>query len=350
MRSLIPVTNELSEGNLTVLAQTISPNDMGQLKWDAFFPRQDVDSVDLDEVTTLDFRPTSDRRAWNSRGRLIPNKTPDFRHLTIVPVEGYFKWGEYEMQKLQERAGGNEQVINQLIGNSVPDKVRQITEANYRRIEVDAMTAWSQGTVTVKNPQTGETYSVSFSFDSARLTTAGTAWDDPGVNAYDEFVAWLEDAVDAIGPFEGAVLRLPVLRAIQADAPDLIGGVQMTRRQLSERISDDTGFPFNFFLFEDTVDVFTDGGIATTSTNVWPVGRVAAVPQGGRVGRTAFAPVSRAMDLASSLPGAGIDQRGMTVFYDEANTGRELTVEVQCNPFTIPNEQKLFVINTGITA
>jgi hypothetical protein len=39
----------------------------------------------------------------------------------------------------------------------------------------------------------------------------------------------------------------------------------------------------------------------------------------------------------------------MTVYYDEAQTGKELKVEVQCNPFTIPNEQKLFVENTLVT-
>jgi hypothetical protein len=36
---------------------------------------KNVDSVDLDDVTTLDYRPASDRREWNQRGRLIPVKT-----------------------------------------------------------------------------------------------------------------------------------------------------------------------------------------------------------------------------------------------------------------------------------
>ena len=86
-RSLIPLVEELSPAALTVTAQTISPNDQGRLRWDVFFPRQDVDSVDLHEVTTLDFRPVSDRREWNSPGRLIPDKTPDLRDISIVPVE-----------------------------------------------------------------------------------------------------------------------------------------------------------------------------------------------------------------------------------------------------------------------
>lgn len=345
-RSLIPVVDELSPAVLTVMAQTMSPNNRGELKWDVFFPREDVDSVDLNEVTTLDFRPTSDRREWNSPGRLIPDKTPDVRNLSIVPVEGYYKWGEYEMQKMNERANANSNAINQILGRSIPGKVTQIVQANYRRIEVDAFTAWGTGIVTAKNPQTGSTHQVSFGFDAARMTTAGTAWDDPGINAYETLIAWLEDAIDAVGPIQGVVLRLSLERAIQADAPPLIGGVTMTRAQLQTRISDDIGYPFTFYRFDDTLEVFTDGGTATSSVNVWPAGRIAAVPQGGRVGRTAFAPVTRAMELVRSLPDKGIDERGMTVYYDEAQTGKELKVDVQCNPFTIPNEQKLFVENT----
>ena len=349
MRSLIPVIEELSPAALTVVAQTISPNDQGNLKWDIFFPRQNVDSVDLKEVTTLDFRPTSDRREWNSPGRLIPDITPDFRDLSIVPVEAYYKWSEYEMQKLNERADANAAAVNQIIGRSVPGKVAQLVEANYRRIEVDAFTAWSTGVVTAKNPQTGTTFQTSFGFDAGRLQTAGTAWNDPGVNAYDELIAWLEDGIDAVGAIRGVVGRLATLRAIQADAPDLIGGVSMTRANLLQRISDDLGFPFTFVVFEDTLDIFTDGGIATTSTNVWPAGKLAAIPAGTTVGRTAFAPVVRAMDLSRQFPGSGIDVRGMTAYYDEAETGKEAKVEVQCNPFTIPNEQKLWVIDTLVT-
>lgn len=349
MRSLIPLVEELSPGALTVVAQTISPNDSGRLRWSTFFPRQNVDSIDLREVTTIDFRPVSDRREWNSRGRLIPDITPPIRELSITPVESYYKWDELEMQKLNERSLANSEIVNQIIGRSIPGKVAQLTEANYRRVEVDAFKAWATGTNVAMNPQTGSTHTVSYGFPADRLTTAGTAWDNAGVNAYDLLITFLEDAADKIGPVIGVVLRTALHRVIHADAPNGPLGTIIPRGRLAEAVSNDLGIPFNFFLLDDTLDVFNDGGIAYTSTNVWPAGYIAAVPSGGVVGRTAFAPVVRAMELVRSLPGAGIDQRGQTVYYDEAVLGRDLTVEVQCNPFTIPSEQKLRVENTLVT-
>lgn len=340
--------DEVSPAALSVLAQTISPNDDGRLKWDLFFPRQNVDSVDLDDVTTLDYRPASDRREWNQRGRLIPIKTPDRRNVSIVPIEGNYLWGEKELQKLAERTLGNEAIMSQIMMNTVPGRVEAIAKANYRRLELDAFEAWALGTVTQRNPQNAaETYAASFAFDAGRYQTAGTAWNDAGLNAYDEFMDWLDDAMDAVGAIQGAVMRRNVLREIQADAPDLAGGAAMTLSQLEDRIRQDSGSEFRFYPMEDTVEVFTDGGTATTATKVWTAEKVAIVPAGTSVGYSAFAPVVRAMDIARQLPQAKLDTNGQTAFYEEHNNGRELTVEVQVNAMPVPNEQKLFVIDVG---
>lgn len=348
-RSLIPLIEELSPASLTVVAQTISRENTGRLRWPLFFPRRDVDSIDLKEVTTTDFRPVSDRREWNSRGRLISDVPPPTRELSLIPVEGYYKWDEYEINKMSAIAGANSEIIDQIIGRSVPRKVAQIVTANDRRIEVDAFTAWATGTNVAKNPQTGTTHTVSFGFASDRLTTAGTAWDDAGVNAWDLLISFIEDAQDKIGPVEGVVLRTALHRAIHADAPNTALGTIVPRGQLADLVSNELGIPFNFLLFDDTADVYTDGGTTTTSTNIWPAGYIAAVPSGGTVGSTVFAPVVRAMEIVRSLPNAGIDQRGQTVYYEESVMGRDLTVEVQVNPMTIPNEQKLRVENTLVT-
>lgn len=347
--SWISAIDSLSEPALTVLAQTINASDVpDNLIYERFFPRENVDSVDLKDVTTLDYRPVADRREWNQRGRLIPNKTPDVRNVSIVPIESNYKWGEYEMQKMAERTIGNAAVIQQIMETSIPAKLTQLVESNYRRIEMDAFAAWSTGIITQKNPQTGEAYAASLGFDASRYLTAPTPWNDVSVNAYDLLIAFLNSAGEAIGPVAGAMMRQATYNAIAADAPRELAAITSNRRQIETMIQDTIGSEFTFIINEQTLEPFTDGGTATTSTKVWTAQRVAAIPAGGRVGRTAFAPVVRAMDLARSLPGQGIDVRGMTAYYDEGLTGRALDLEVQVNALPIPSEARVFVIGAGV--
>lgn len=340
---------DLSSAALTVRAQTLSPNDNGALIWDVFFPRVNVDSVDLNDIVTLDDRAVADRREWNAKGRFIPVLTPEQRKMSIVPIEAYDVIGEREQQKLREGAFGNQTIFMDQIMVRLPDRADRLALADYRRLEIDAMAAWANGAIVQRNPQdASKTFTASFGFDAARIATAGTAWNDSGVNAFDEFLAWLEDGVDYVGPIEGAVMRLATLKAILADAPDLPNGVKMTRAQLADRVEQDLGSPFTFFVIENSLDVFTDGGTATTRTKIWPTGKVAAVPAGRMVGRTAFAPVVRAMELSEQVPDAGIDVRGVTVYHDAQNAGKILNIEAQLNAMPIPDENKVFVIAAGV--
>jgi len=345
----IEKVDELSPAALTVRAQLLDPTDDGHLVWDVFFPRRDVDSVDLRDVVTLDDRPAADRREWNARGRMIPLKTPDTRELEMVPIEAYDKIDEREMQKLRERTLNNQGVIQEIIGTSLPRRSDRLAMACYRRLELDVMQVWSQGTLTQRNPQdASKTYTASFGISTSRITTAGTAWNDAGLNAYDEFLAWYEDAVQASGNGVGAVMRLATYKEILKDAPDLGNGVKMTRAQIEDRIQQDLGSPFRFILLENSIDVFDDGGVATTRTKIWPTGRVAFVPDGTAVGYAGFAPVSRAMELSAQVPEAGINVRGVTVYHDASNGGRELALEAQINALPVPDEGKVFVINAGV--
>jgi hypothetical protein len=345
--SWLAEAEELTPAALTVLAQTLSPNDNGQLLWDIFFPREDVDSVDVSDMFTLDDRPAADRREWNARGRLIPVVTPEMRKMSMVPIEGYDTIGEKEIQKLMEGSFGNQQILMDQIGVRLPARAERIAMADYRRLELDAFKAWATGTIVQRNPQKGNTYTASFGFDSARYTTASPTW-VAAANAYDAFVAFLEDGIEAVGPIIGAVMRLATFREILADAPDLPMGVKMSRAQLADRLQQDLGSPFQFFILENTVGEFTDGGTATTAVKIWQAEQVAVVPQGQMVGRTAFAPVARAMELSRQVPGAGIDIRGVTIFHEGANAGRQLTIEGQLNAMPLPQEGKLFVTDAGV--
>lgn len=346
--SWIQAEEELSPAALTVRAQTISPNDTGMLSWDQFLPRRDVDSVDLKDITTLDRRPAADRREWNARGRYIPLLTPAQREMSMVPIEAYDKIEEKEMQKLAEQTRGNTQIVQSVIGSDIPSRVDGLALADYRRLEIDAMSAWALGTITQRNPQTGATYAASFGFSGSRVTTAGTAWNDNSVNAFDLFIAWVLDGVDLIGPADGAMMRRATLNAILADAPDLPMGVASNISRLADQVQEQLGFAFRFVINENSLDVFDDGGTAVTRTKVWPAQRVALIPAGNMVGVTAFAPVRRAMELSNQVPEAGIDVRGVTVYHEEANGGRELTIEAQLNAMPVPDEQKVYVINAGV--
>lgn len=336
---------------LTVRAQTLSPNDDGSLLWDGFMPRNDVESTELSELVQTDFRPVADRREWNQRGRLIVPERPSSKKLQMIPIEAYFKIDEFEMQKLAERLLGNFDVARREMRVSIQQRSDDIVLADFRRIEVDVMQAWANGQITAKDPQTGRTVTVSYGFDSSRYQTAATAWNDGAVNAYDEFISFLEDSVDKVGPIEGAVMRLATLKEIQKDAPNPFSnqsGIKPTRGQLQERVSDDMGTEIRLVTIENTVDVYDDGGLATTSTKVWPAQKVAVIPAGTNVGTTAFAPVQRAFELAAAEPDAQIDIRGVTVVSETGGNGRELTTEAQVNAFPVPNEQKLNVIDAGV--
>jgi hypothetical protein len=171
-----------------------------------------------------------------------PGQDADTRKVSIVPIEGNYLWGEKELQKLNERTLGNGQIIAEIMQANVAGRVKAIAMANYRRLEVDAFHAWALGTIIQRNPQNAaETYTASFNFDSARYQTAGTAWNDASLNAYDELMSFIDDAIDAVGPIKGIVCRRNFVTEVLTDAPDLAGGAKMTRVQLEQRIQDDSG-------------------------------------------------------------------------------------------------------------
>jgi hypothetical protein len=147
------------------------------------------------------------------------------------------------------------------------------------------------------------------------------------------------------------MLRLATLREIQLDAPNPfsnIAGVTVTRAQLEQRIQDELGSDFAFYVNENTQDIFADAGTDVTRTKVWPTGRVAAIPVGESVGYTAFAPIARAFEISRAAPQARIDVRGQTAYIETYNGGREMNAECQLNALTIPNEQAVAVINAGV--
>jgi hypothetical protein len=339
---------ELTDAALTVRAQVIPPNDNGRLYWDVFYNTRDVPSVELQQISgAADYRPVGERREWNARGRQFNVQTPSLSSLEMIPIESYFKIEEREMQRLLEQTQDNQTLFRSLIKVSIPQRVDELVNMNFRRMEMDGMQAWAKGTITVMNPHLGGTQTVSYGFDASRYQTAGTAW-NAVANAYDAFISWFQDGQDATGGLRGVVLRRATFNEIQKDAPVGLNGLTLTRQQLADRISQDLGIEFQFLILEQRLDKFSDGGLTVTRTNVWPAGYVAGIPTGTTIGDMARAPVGRAFRLARMNPDAQIDVRGMSVFKEIGGNGRELTHECQINAFPLPIEANMWSINAGV--
>jgi hypothetical protein len=339
---------ELTSEALTVRAQNLPANDRDRLVMDVFFPPTPVDSIKLRQISTIDFRPAADRREWNARGRKIPTRTPPMEEIEMIPIESTYDLDEYEIQRLLEPISGNEAIFRGLMQKRIPQRTDGLVFANRRRFELDAAEAWANKTITAMNPQLGHTQTLQFDFDAARHTTAGTAWNDAGVNAYDEFLAWVRDGIDAMrNGVIGAVMRRATHREIVRDAPQGLLGVPLTEAETQRRIQDALGIDFQFYLLENSIDEFIDGGLETTRVKVWPAEKVALVPTGMAVGIGARAPVARAYGMARES-GGRIDVRGTAVFRETRNGGRGLIVEAQDNHFPMPDEQNLWVIDAGV--
>jgi hypothetical protein len=346
--SWLGAEEDLSSEALTVRAQNLPANDRDRLVMPIFFPSQSVRSIRLRSITTIDFRPVSDRREWNTRGRKIPTRFPTTEEVEMIPIESTFTIDEYELQLLLEPINGNEQQFRDIIRRDVPSRVDNLTFANRRRFEMDAAQAWSTGTMTVMNPNLGHTQTVSFGFDTSRYQTAGTPWNDVSLNAFDEFVAWVQDGVDVMrGGASGSIMRRATWKEIVKDAPQGLLGVPLTEPETIRRIEDQLGFAFRIVLLENRMDEFNDAGLETTRTNVWPAEKVALIPNGTAVGTGARAPVARAYRMAAESGGA-ISVNGTAIFREANNGGRQLVVEAQDNWFPLPDEEQMWVIDAGV--
>lgn len=355
----IAAVRELSAAALTVQAQSVDPTLQNDLLWDQFMPRQDVDSLEIDVLLEeLEVEYTADRREWNHRGRVIPMRSPGTKRLEMVPIETYFKIYEKEINDLAIRFSGNQALIQRQIAPTIPLRTQRLVRANYRRIEKDTFDAWSTGVITRRNPQLGHALTnFSYGISSTRYPTVATAWNNVGLNAFNEFIKMIATADKMIGVTQGCIMRQATWDEIQADATAAISVsstfpiLRLTREEVERRITAEIRREFTVVIFEDTLTVFNDGGYTnTTETARWPALKIGFIPRagGGRVGFNAFAPVARAYDLTAQVPDAGIDVRGMTVYHEVENGGRGLNVEVQVNELPVPIEERIFVPNVGV--
>lgn len=336
----------LSAAALTVRAQTLPADDNGQLLHPIFFPKKNVNSMEAHEIVTLDHRPVAGRREWNAPERRINLELPEMKDLEFVPIGADHLIGEKELDRLQNRVDGNEQVFRQLIGADIPDRAEMLAMACHRQMELDCFEVWAKGTLTQTDPQTDLSYSVSYNIQSGRIQTAATAW-SVAANAYNEFIAWLKDAKDATGGLEGVLAQQDVYDTILADAPQ-VNGLPLRGEDLLKRIKDDAMISdFAFYEHNGSVDKHINGGTKKTRVKVFPSRYLVAIPLGGTVGNAAHAPVARAREIARQLPEAKINIRDVTVFYFGENDDKALKIVAQMNAYPLINDGKVFSINIG---
>ena len=350
--NLLAKTPGITTAALTVRAQQRALNNPDELRHDVFFPRRDVNSIQLATITTATFRPVADRRPWGGRGRYIPVKPSKAGQLEMLPIEAFFSLTEREMQLL---AGANanavENILTQL-GLDIPSRTDGLSDADYRRLELDCFEVWRTGRVAVRDPETEQATLITLVSDATRYVTPGAAWTGGSTGtAYTELVYHARQAKQKMGQVVGAVVRQTTLDAIVASAP--LGanqGFGYTIADIEERLRKELGGQFQFRVEERTLDVFTDSGVGTTEQKVWNGTEVAFIPAGFAVGEAAFAPVLRAQMMVQERAALKnfADVRGVTVFYVHGSDGKSLEVQAQLNAMPVLDERKVYVVTAGI--
>ena len=348
MIDLLESVKSISSVNLTVRAQELSPTNNGTLIWNRVMPRDNVDSTVISELVETDFRPVGARRDWNANGQRLTFRPPSEVELEFTPIENDTLIDEQELDKLDRRYDGNQQMMLNRLKVTIPQRTDSLVDMAYRKLEADVIDAWTKGTVTQKDPQTNRTYVGSYGFETGRIQTAGTAWNTS--TAYTNFIAWLKDGrSELLGGIYGAMASSLVIETIIDAAPVLANGMRMNIDEFNADIRSRVGFPFVFVPNDEEADFPDEGGDAYTRRRFFAEGAIALIPRDGRVGRTAFAPVRRARALAASVPEARIDIRGASVFTFGENDNKALKIQAQLNAFPVPNEKRVWVMNTGIS-
>lgn len=341
---------------MTVRAQAVAATNPDNNRFGIFYTRQDAQSMRMSEMTSVNFRFVAERRPYNTRGIEMPEKFGPMREFIFLPIQVKKTIDEEEIQALGVPTD-NERMVLELLGTTIPQRIDGMTLADYRRLEFDCLQAWATGLIYAKNYNTKVTALVSFGFAADRHEVAATAWDDAGVNAWDEFVAWARAKKAQLGSLEGVYLSGSALEVIREDAPtNQVTGLPLGDGELAQLVASQIGGTFRFVVDDRVADVPVEAGTAgrddetgTLPTRYWPIGAVAAIPQGLRIGEVRFAPVIRATDVVAQVPNNKASVRDVAVIYVPNDDGTNLEIQVQLNAYPALNEQRVGVIDIGIT-
>jgi len=336
----------LTDADMTIRAQALRNENPERLRWDVFYAQAEADNMMLSEYERADFAFVAERRPYNTQGLEMPEKFGELKHMLFLPIQLKKTIDEEEIQTLNVPTDEEEMVLN-LMEKRLPDRVDKLVLADERRAEIDAFHAWATGTIKAKNYRTKDVALVSYGFAPERYQTAATPWSDSGVDSFSELVAWLRDARSLVGATTAVYMDGYTLQVLIDDAPDDDRGLPLGQGELEQLVSSKSGREISFVVDDQEFDTDLSGG----TVRRWPVGKVAAVPEGFTLGQMRFAPVSRASDLIGEASDpASIEQRDVTVFYVGNNDGTQLQIQAQLNAYPAPRENDMAVIDNGVTA
>jgi hypothetical protein len=289
----------------------------------------------------VDIRFAGGRREWNAQGREVPEVLGPRRDVEMVPINPTHHIDERRLQHLREKAQGVQQLINAGIVRDVDGWATELANVADRNIEVEAFESWFHNQITVMDPKTGQTVTVSVGiaadrYIAAALTLAGEA------NAYLAFMGYLRDARAKLGSVGAVRMRQNLLSDILVDAP-AFSGDSMSLAGLQARMNAEGFGSVTIVVDERTYHAFTDGGSEYTTEYYVPFDRMAFQPANGIVGQTHFAPVTRAYDYMDMGRVRTIND--FTIFHSEKNDGKTLLVEAQANALSLPTEQSTYVVH-----
>ena len=336
----------LTAADLTVREQARLAQNPLELRYRAIFPRAEATSLTVSQLTRPDTRFAAEYREFNADGREIPEVLGPKVDAEMVPMTATHHIDEKRLAKLRAPNPRIARLVEDGVIGDVRTWPTRLTNAVDWGLEYTAFTMWATNTITVKDPKTGTSTTVSRGISSDRYITESTAWNDGSVNAYDRLLFRISEAQRLIGSVGAVRMRRATAEAVRADAPNGPNALRPTLANIADRLSEEGFGQITLIIDERTVDVFTDGGSAYSSTNLIPAEKVLFQPADGVVGATYDFPVTRAYEYVSQ--DHRVNLRDVVVWYTPQNNGKTLLIEAERIALPLTDESKTYVVDAGV--
>lgn len=336
----------LTASELTIREQARLAQNPNEMRWRAIFPRTDARDLDISQLTKVDTRFAAEFREFNADGREIPEVLGPKVQAKLVPMTATHHIDEERLARLRAPNPRLAQLVEDGVIGDVRTWPTRLSNAVDWGTEYTAFQMWALNQITVKDPKTGSSTTVSRGVDSSRYITESTAWNDGSVNAYDRLLFRIGEAQRLMGSVGAVRMRRATAEAVRADAPNGPNALRPTIVNIQDRLSEEGFGAITLIIDERTVNVFDDGGSAYTATNLIPAEKVLFQPADGVVGATYDFPATRAYDYVSGDHRVNLNDT--IVWYTPQNNGKTLLIEAEAIRLPLTDEQRTYVVDAGV--